>query len=823
MVHTAVQQLRYVVRKLRRAPLFTATAVLTLALGIGANAAIFSVINGVLLKPLPFEDPETLVGVWHRAPGLGFDQVNQSPAMHLTYRDDNQVFEDVGIWDNRTVSITGLDEPEQVPAMVVNDGFFPILRITPEVGRLFTAEDDTPGSPETVMLSYGYWQRAFGGDRSVIGRSLSVNSLPREIIGVLPRGFEFARGDASIYLPVRFDRSQLYSGNFDYQGIARLAPGVTLAQANADVERLIPISVERFPGGLSLSMLEQAGFAADVHPLIEDFVGDVGGILWVLLGTVGLLLLIACANVANLFLVRAEGRQQEVAIRTAMGAGRGKIARQFLLESVVLGVVGGVVGLALAYVGTRLLVAFGPENLPRMNEIGVDPAVLLFTFGISVFAGLVFGFFPVLRLRALSLVTALKEGGRGSSTGKERHRARNALVVAQVALALVLLVGSGLMFRTFQALRQVDPGFERPEEVMSFRVSIPDGEVSDPEQVALQIEAIQRNLEEIPGVASVGASFSLPLDGYDSNDALWIEDFPTPEGQIPPIRRFKWVGGDLFETLERRLVAGRTISWADVHDRRPVVVITENMAREYWDNPTQAVGRRVGTGDPANISWIEIVGVVADVPDNGVGQDLVPTAYFPYAMNDFRGEGLFVMRTMAYAIRSAGPPPGTLLPEIREAVWSVNPNLPLANVRTLKDIFDRSMARTSFTMVLLGIAAAVALLLGSVGIYGVISYLVSQRTREIGVRMALGAERSDVRRLVLRQGLGIALIGVGVGLASAFGLTRLMSSLLYGVEAADPLTFGVVAAALAGVAMLATYLPARRASGVDPVTALRWE
>ncbi len=817
------QHVRYLTRKLARAPLFTATAVVTLAVGIGANAAIFSVINGVLLKPLPFEDPEDLVGVWHRAPGLGFEQVNQAPAMHLTYRADNRVFEDVGIWDNRTVSITGLDEPEQVPALVVNDGFFPILRVRAIHGRLFMAEDDAPGAPETAVLSYGYWQRAFGGDPGAVGRTLSVNSRPRQIIGILPPGFQFARGDAFVYLPVQFDPAQIQTGNFDFQGIARLAPGVTVDQANADVERMIPLAVERFPGGLTLSMLEQARFSPDVHPLIEDFVGDVGGILWVLLGTVGLLLLVACANVANLFLVRAEGRQQEVAIRTAMGAGRGHITRQLLSESVALGILGGIGGLGLAYGGTRLLVRFGPETLPRLQEIGVDPAVLIFTLLVSILAGLVFGLFPVMRLRSLELVAALKEGGRGSSTGKERHRARNSLVVAQVALALVLLVGSGLMFRSFQALRSVDPGFERPDEVLSFRVTLPSAEIPDPDQAALAIEQIQRRLEGIPGVSSVGASFSLPMDGYDSNDAAWIEDFPTPEGQIPPIRRFKWVGGNYFETIERRLVAGRTISWTDIHDRAPVLVITENLAREYWQSPMQALGRRMGTGEPSDIVWREIVGVVADVPDNGIAQGPVATIYYPYVLTGLWDSDLFVQRSMAYAIRTRGRVPDTLLPSVREAVWSVNPNLPLANVRTLRDILDRSMTRTSFTMVLLGIAAAVALLLGTVGIYGVVSYVVSQRTREIGVRMALGAARSDVSRLVLKQGVMLVVAGLAVGLLAALLLTRLMASLLFGVDAADPLTYGLVAAALAVVALAASYVPARRASGVDPVTALRFE
>jgi predicted permease len=424
----SIQHVRYVLRKLARTPVFTLTAVGTLALGIGANSAIFTVVNGILLKPLPFERPAELVGVWHTAPGLGFDQVNQSPAMYLTYREEGRVFQDIALWDNRTASITGLEEPEQVRTMMVTDGFFPLLEVTPAVGRIFSPQDDAPDAPLTAMLSHGYWQRALGGDPSVVGRSLEVNGRSREIIGVLSEDFSFLRYEPAVWVPAQFDPAELSVGNFDYQGIARLKPGVTLAQANADVERLIPRSVEKFPGGITLPMLQDARMASDVHPLKDDVVGDVGRYLWVLLGTVAIVLLIACANVANLFLVRSEGRTREMAVRTAMGAGRARVTGELLMESLVLGLLGGLAGLALAYGGIRILVGIAPENLPRLSEITLDPVVLLYTVGLSVFAGLVFGLFPILRYGRLNLVSALKEGGRGSSSGKERHRARSASI-----------------------------------------------------------------------------------------------------------------------------------------------------------------------------------------------------------------------------------------------------------------------------------------------------------------------------------------------------------------------------------------------------------
>jgi putative ABC transport system permease protein len=809
--------------QLARSPVFTTVSVLTLALGIGANTAIFSVVNGVLLKPLPFEDPHELVGVWHQAPGLGMDLLNQSPALHFTYEEHNQVFAGIGMWDNSTVSVTGTEEPERVSAMRVTVGTLPVLEVQPFLGRGFTVEDDSPGTPLTVILSHGYWQRRFGGDPTVVGQTLRIEGRAREIIGVMPRDLRFLQYDPAVFLPFRFDKAELFFGNFSYQGVARLRPGVSIAQANAEVDRMVPVSLETYPlpPGFTQEMLGTSGFAANVHLLKEDVVGNVGTVLWVLLGTVGLVLLIACANVTNLFLVRAEGRQKEVALRTALGASRGRIARQFFGESVALGVLGGIAGLALAYGGVRVLLAVAPGNLPRLNEITIDPTVLGFTLVVSVVAGLLFGLFPVLHYGNPSLTSALKEGGRGSSDGRERHHVRNTLATSQVALASVLLIGSGLMIRSFQELRNVHPGFERPEEVMTFRVAIPEAEIEDQEAVIQAHQEIQRLLAGIPGVTSVGGSSSLTMDNWNANDPVFVEEFPVPADEIPPIRRYKRVTGDYFATMENPVLAGRAITWSDTHNRAYVAVLSETLAREYWDNPAQAIGKRVRESPEG--PWREVIGVVGPIRDDGVSQEPTATIYWPMALANFWGEGLWVQRSIAYALRTSRPDPASLMPEVRRAVWSVNPNLPIASVRTMQEILDQSLVRTSFTLVMLGIAAAVAVLLGAIGIYGVISYSVSQRTREIGVRMALGARHGDVSWLVLRQGGLVAIIGITVGLASAVGLTRLMSSLLYGVSAVDPLTYILAAVGVSGISLLASYVPARRAASVDPNDALRWE
>ena len=814
------RQLRYTLRSLGRAPSFTVTAVLTLALGIGAATAVFSVVHGVLLKPLAFAEPERLVGIWHEAPGLGVEELNQSPALYFTYRENGETFAESGMWDNDRVTVTGTGEPEELPAMLVTHGTLPLLGIEPLYGRLFSAEDDSPGTGETVILSHGFWRRHFGGEPAAVGQALTVNGLPREIVGVLPAELQFLDYDPELYLPFRFDRGEVFFGNFSYQGVARLRDGVTLEQANADVARMIPIALDSFPmpPGFTRQMAEEARLGPTLRPLKEDVVGDVGRALWILLATVGIVLLVACANVANLLLVRAEGRQQQLAVRTALGAGRGRLGRELLVESLALGIAGGAAGLGLAAAGLRLLRALEPQGLPRLDEITLDPTVLLVTLGLSILAPVVFGSLPVARLKLADLVASLKEEGRGGTAGARSRRARDVLVALQVGLALVLMIASGLMVRSFVALRAVDPGFEAPEEVLTLRAPVPSAEAEEPAEVALVHERILAELARLPGITSAGMSSSVTMDRNDSNDPIFVEDFPVPEGQIPPLRRFKWISPGYFETLGNPLVAGRGISWADVHERRKVAVVTRNFALEFWDDPGEALGRRIRM-TPAS-PWWEIVGVVGDARDDGVDQPATAIVYWPMAASDYWGEELFVPRSMAYVLRSPRVGTETLLEEVRAAVWAANPRLPLAQVRTLEEILQGAMARTSFTLVMLGIAAATALLLGGVGIYGVTAYSVAQRSREIGVRMALGARRSDVSRLVLRQGLALAGVGVAVGLAVAVAFTRFLSALLYGVAPLDLPTFTAAALGAALLALAASWFPARRAARVDPVETL---
>ena len=816
-------QFSRVVRRLLRTPLFSLVAIVTLAVGIGANVAIFSVVNGVLLKPLPFSEPDRLVGVWHTAPGINLPVLNQGPATYLTYREENQTFEDVGLWDGTSVTITDLGEPERVQAMLVTDGTLGILRIDPVVGRRFTAEDDRPGTPETVILTYAYWQRKFGGDPSAVGRIMTIEGKPHEVIGVLPESFRFLDREPQVLVPFRFDRAKLFVGNFSYQGVARLKPGVTLEQANADIARMLPMTVERFPlpPGFSRQMFDEARIGPRVRSLSEDAIGDIGQMLWILLGTVGFVLLIACANVANLFLVRAEGRQQELAIHAALGASWRRITWELLSESLTLAALGGVAGLGLAYGAIQALRSIAPEGLPRLHEITMDPTVLGFTVAISLLAGVLFGLIPVLKFARPQLANALKEGGRLSSAGRERHRARNTLVVAEIALAVVLLIASGLMIRTFQALQRVEPGFQNPDEVLTLRVSIPETLVKDPEQTARMHFEIARRMRAVPGVTAVGLSSSITMDGYDSNDPIFVEDFPIPEGRIPTLRRYKWIGEGYFETMGNPILAGRPIEWRDLEQRTDAVMVSENFAREYWTDPQKALGRRIRPSPSA--PWRTIVGVVGDERDDGVARPAPSVIYWPMLVEKLWSEDTMIYRTMGYAVRNQRQKSPTLLKEIQQAVWSVNPSLPLANVQTLDEIRADTMAQTSFALVMLSIAAGVALLLGVVGIYGVISYIATQRTREIGIRMALGAAQKDVSALFLRHGLLLSGIGIAIGIAGAAGLTRLMSSLLFGVQALDVLTYLTVAVLLGATALLATYVPALRASRIEPSVALRFE
>ena len=810
-------------RRLARAPLFTTVAVLTLALGIGANAAIFSVVRGVLLKPLPFEDEERLVDVMLSAPGLGLTELPLSPATYLISREEGRVFEDIGLWDTGAASVTGSGEPERVRLLRVTDGTLPLLGVAPLLGRTFTADDDSPRTPERVMLTHAYWQRKFSSDAAIVGRSITVDGTPREIIGVLRENFSFLDTNPQLIVPYRFNRAELHVANFSYPAVAKLKPGITIEQANADVARIVGLLPDRFPmpGGFTRQMFDDVKIGSNVRPLAMAVIGGVGRVLWVLLATVGLVLLIACANVANLFLVRAEGRQQEIAIQAALGAGTRRIAGGLLAESLALSLLGGVAGLGFAYGGTGLLVANAPAGLPRINEIDIDPVVLVFTLGISLVAGLLFGAIPVLKFARPHLTQTLKDGGRGSSAGRDRHRVRHSLVVAEIALAAILLVASGLMIRTFLAMRTVDAGFTQPEQVLTFRVTIPGQLVRDDEQAVRTLEQILRRLEQIPGVRSAGLASSLTMDGANSNDPIFVEDFPVPDEKIPPLRRFKWTTGNFFRTMGNPVVAGREITWADVYQRAQVAVVSENFAREYWKEPARAVGRRIRL--TSKHPWYTIVGVVGNERDNGIAQPAPTIVYWPLLQSNFYDQKSFAQRSVAFAVRTdrAGSP--TLLQEVQRAVWSVNGNLPVASVRTLDAIRAGSMAQTSFALVMLAIAGTVALCLGVVGIYGVIAYVATQRTREIGIRIALGAAARDVSGLFIRQGAILAAIGITLGMVAAAGATRAMSSLLFGVGAVDPLTYAAVAVALGGTAILASYLPARRAARIDPADALRRE
>jgi len=820
-----VRPLQYAFRRLGRAPVFTTITLVTLALGIGANTAIFSVVNGVLIKPLPYPQAHALVGVWHVAPGVSGlrGDIDCSPTMYFTYREENRTFQDFGLWDNGGASVTGLAEPERVQALFVTYGTLQALGVQPVAGRWFSQADDTPGAPDTIILTYGYWQRRFGGNASAVGRILTVDSRPRIVIGVMPQSFRFLNNDPELILPQRFDRNKLFLGNFSHQGIARLRPGVTLQQANADVARMLGIWLKVWPPppGFTRALFEGAHFGPKLQPLKQEVVGDVATTLWVLMGTIGLVLLIACANVANLLLVRAESRQQELAIRAALGAGWARIARELLLESVILGMLGEALGLALAFGALRLLGAMGPATLPRISEIGIDSLVLGFTLAVSLLAGLLFGLIPVVKYAGPQVAATLRGGGRAMSHSRERHRARNTLVVVQVGLALVLLIGSGLMIRTFQALRSVRPGFTQPEQVQSIRVSIPEAQVRESERVMRMENEMLDKLALIPGVSSVAFASGAPLEGNNSNDLLYAEDKEYAVGQIPPIRRYRYISPGFFKSTGTALIAGRDFTWVDLYEKRHVAMVSENLAKEMWGDPSSALGKRIREG--SNDPWREIVGVVGDVYDDGAQAKAPAFAYWPAMMDAFFGDSVRVVRSGVFVSRTNRAATESFLTTARQAIWSVNANLPTYQVRTLKDLYDRSLARTSFTLVMLAIAGAMALVLGVVGIYGVIAYAVSQRTREIGIRIALGAQPSRLQRMFVRHGLLLAGIGCLLGLAAAGGLTRLLSTLLFGITALDPVTYVMVSALLVAAAALASYLPARRATAVDPVEALRAE
>jgi predicted permease len=822
------RDVRHASRALRRTPAFSAVVILTLTIGIGANSAVFSLVKGVLLEPLAYPNPDELVAVWQSAPGAeGLIAVSGglrlSSSMYYTYSEQNRSFTHLGVWYIGSAIITGTAEPEEVRAAFVSDGLLQAFGVQPVQGRWLSADDQKIDGPRVVVVSEGYVRRHFGTDARVVGRTIQVDSLPREIVGVMPRGFRIVDTDTDVILPIRFDRSRATLPGFGFEGVARLKPGVTLAEANADVARLVPVWMTSWPAaaGVNPRVYEQWRITPALRLLKDDVVGNVGKVLWIVMGTLGIVLLIACANVATLMLVRAEGRQQELAIRAALGAGSRRIVRALLVESLLLALAGGVGGLALAYLGIRALPAQATVGIPRLSDVTIDPSVLGFTFAISVLAGLVFGLIPALRHASPRVAASLGAGGRTSSDSRERLRARHALVIAQVSLALVLLVAAGLMIRTFTGLQAVDPGFVRPDEVQTVRITIPGSLIPEPERVAqMQVDLVEK-ITSLPGVTSAGLTSDLPMDEQPTDwDAIFAETKTYQANEIPPLRLFKNVSPNCFRVAGTRLIAGRDFTWTDLAERRPVVLVSENLAREIWGSSDAAVAKRIRTLPTS--PWREVVGVVQDVYDNGVHEPAPTIVYWPTTGESaYRAGSLDVTRMATFVIRSERAGTESFLSELQRAVWSVNANLPLADVRTLQTVYERSMARTSFTLVILAIAGVMALTLGIVGIYGVISYAVAQRTREIGIRLALGAQRAELTRMFVRSALVLIALGVPLGLGAAAGLTRLMSSLLFGVSALDPVTFTAVPLVLVAAALVASYLPARRAASVDPSEALR--
>jgi predicted permease len=805
--------LRHTIRALFRAPAFALATVVTLAIAIGATTAIFSVVDGVLLEPLPFPQSDRLVAVRHVFPTLDDDEHDASPAFYFTYRDNTTTFESVALWFTNTATVTGGGDPEEIQAVRASVEFLPTLRVEPLLGRRFTTADDTPRSPPTVMLSYGFWQRRFGGDRDVVGRTLTLDGAPAEIVGVLPPTFRFLEDQAEVLTPAQADRAQSFAGPIGERVIARLKDGATLEQASADVARMIPIYYEASPRApwLPPGALDGTRTSPSLHLLKDRVVGDLDEALLVLMSTIGMLLLIACANIANLLLVRTESRRPELAIRAALGASSSAIARSLLLESAVLALAGGAVGLLFASLALPALLRLAGSALPSALDIGIDANVAGFAFAVSLLCGALLCLLPIAKHAAPRVIDALRGAGRSYSAGRESHRTRNTLVVTQVALALVLLIASGLMIRSFAALRAVDPGVQDPQAVQTFRIWVPPS-VPDFSRVVRMQNDIADRIAAMPGVESVAFASRRPLLGQGPSGPFLFGD-STESAET----EFRYTSPGFFATLGTPLLAGRDFDWTDIYEKHQVAIVSANIANARWGSPAAAVGkelRRVANAPPTTI-----VGVVGDVRHYGVDQRSPEAVYLTQAELIAQ----YASRIMFYFVRSERVGDPGFVEELQRAVWAVNPELPLGSIEPLGAVYDRSMARTSLTLVLLAITSGMALLLGLVGIYAVIAYVLSQRTRELGIRMALGARAGTLKAMLVRHVLALVAIGVALGAGGAVALSRFMESLLFDVTALDAATYVAVSGLLFAVALLAGYLPARRVTRIDPMQSLRAE
>jgi predicted permease len=812
-----VGDLKYAMRQLRRSPGFTVVAVLTLALGIGANTAVFSVLNGVLLRPLPYASPERLVMVTSAFPTMDFDRFWVSPPEYFELREWNQVFADIGGYRTGSASIETLGQPLRVTSAVATWSLFPTLGVQATRGRAFLPEDDLPGAEPVAMISAGLWQRAFGSDPAIVGSSIRVNGQPSTIVGVLPEGFDIEDANVDVWSPVNIDPSDHVNrrGNHFLNVVARLADGATLERAQEDLDRLEIRWQEEYGDTHAPS--------ADNHPyqasdLRTDILGDVRPAMLLLMGAVGFVLLIACANVANLLLARSEYRQREVAVRVAMGAGRGRLVRQLLAEGVTLGIAGGVVGLGLGYAALRMILAVNPD-IPRAEGIHLDGTVMAFTAAVAVGTGLLFGLAPLLNTALARVGGALSEGGTRSTHGSAGVRVRRMLVVAEVALAVILLTGSGLMLRSLSALQEVDLGFE-PENLLTFQVSLASNTFPEPQDVSGFYGGFLERLRTLPGVMDATATSGLPpLREVNANDTEFEGVERTEDGPAHNVDYWTGVETDYLKTMNMELVEGRGFERADMGGSNLVMLVNERLARTFYPGTTP-VGRRIRPCCGDDNPWFTVVGVVGDVKQGGVNNDPGTELFF---LNPQVGQaGFFAYRTMNGVVRTDGDAL-QLAPPIRRILGELDRSLPMANVQTMEENIARTVAQPRFLALLLGLFAGIALVLAAVGTYGVMSYSVAARNREIGIRMAMGAEAGSVQRMILRQGTALAGAGLVLGVAGAMGLTRLLSSQLYEVSTTDAQTFVLAPLFLAAVALIACFLPARRATRVDPVQALREE
>jgi predicted permease len=818
-MNTLWRDLCYSLRVLAKTPAFTVVAILSLAIGIGANSAIFSVVNALLLRPLPYQDADRLVILWNRSPGLNIERDWFSPGQYLDIKAENQVFERIAVSIGSSFNLTGLAGqlgPEHVDGARVSSSFFPLMGANARLGRVFLPEEDAPGKPPAVILSYGLWQRRFSADPQIVGKTLTLNGNNLSIVGVMPASFSLNKEvmpavngieNADVILPLPMpDSARTNRGNEDFNIFARLKPGVTVAQAQAEMDVIAARMKQQYPqnypahGGLTISVM----------PLLEQVVGDVHLALRVLFGAVGFVLLIACANVANLLLSRAAVRQKEFAIRAAMGASRLRLMRQLLTESVLLAMAGGLLGVGLAFLAVKALRVFGAANIPRLDEVGVNGRVIAFTCLVALVTGVVFGLVPALRASRVDLNETLKEGGR-SSDGAGQHRTRRLLVVAEVALSLMLLVGAGLLIRSYGHILNSNPGFN-PHNVLSLRLLLPSAKYGTPEAILNFFRRANEKIKEAPGVESVAETYSLPMSTVAfAWEPITIEGYVPKGTQNTVISNVRIVSHEYFRTMGVTLRQGRYFTEHDTRGEPETVIVDEAMAERFWpdENP---IGKRLQRGGAGK--WQVVVGVINDAKQFSAEKEPPITVYYPYEQ--------YLARNMYLVVRTTSEP-AAMGPVIARAIQALDPDLPVFDVKTMDERLADALARRRLSMLLLGGFAGIALILAAIGIYGVMAYSVNQRTHEIGIRLALGAQTRDILRLVVRQALLLVSVGIAVGLAGALALTRVMASLLYGISATDRLTFVITPLLLAGVALLASYLPARRAAKVDPMIALRYE